>query len=319
MLRRIAPLFVTRSRRYAWGCRQLAKHGIPRLLLTFGVAIGDDLLCTIVLRELRKRDSRGVWMMTSHPDLFTNNADVDAVVERNGLYPVLTRKMRGESRILHYVQTVPELDEDEQPDSHIAAIMCKKAGISGEIAIRPYVYLTESEKRRGRIVENQIAIHSSGRAARLHYSTKEWFPDRFQDVVNRLKDSYNIVQLGSSADPPLTGVTDLRGKTSIRQSAAILSQSLVFIGLVGGLMHLSRAVDCRSVIVYGGRELPSQSGYIANENLTGVTPCSPCWKYNSCDYDMECMRQISSESVVAATHQQISRVGTAMPVQMKRI
>ena len=168
--------------------------------------------------------------------------------------------MRGEARTLFYVQTVPALDQDEPPDRHIAAIMCRKAGISGDIFIRPYIYLTDAEKRSGRIAKNHIAIQSSARAARFHYSTKEWFADRFQLVVNALKGKYSIVQLGSGGDPPLAGTIDLRGKTSLRQSAAILSQALVFIGLVGGLMHLSRAVDCRSVIVYGGRELPASIG-----------------------------------------------------------
>ena len=53
--------------------------------------------------------------------------------------------------------------------------------------------------------------------------------------------------------PPLKGALDLRGKTGLREAAAILSNSLVFIGQVGFLMHLARAVDCRSVIVYGGQ------------------------------------------------------------------
>ena len=45
------------------------------------------------------------------------------------------------------------------------------------------------------------------------------------------------------------------------------TRSLAFVGQVGFLMHLARAVDCRAVIVYGGRETPAQSGYPCNENL----------------------------------------------------
>jgi len=33
-------------------------------------------------------------------------------------------------------------------------------------------------------------------------------------------------------------------------------------------MHLARAVDCRAVIVYGGRERPEISGYICNKILS---------------------------------------------------
>ena len=90
---------------------------------------------------------------------------------------------------------------------------------------------------------------------------------------------------------------DLRGKTTLRESAAILSRSLAFVGQVGFLMHLARAVECRAVILYGGREHPSQSGYSCNENLYSEVGCSPCWRLNSCPYDKECMRRISAADV----------------------
>jgi ADP-heptose:LPS heptosyltransferase len=106
----------------------------------------------------------------------------------------------------------------------------------------------------------------------------------------------------------------LRGKTTIRESAAILSNSMVFVGLVGFLMHLARAVECRSVIVYGGREAPWQSGYSSNENLYTPMHCSPCWLWNRCDYDRECMNLISVEDVTAATERQVARAGQPLVV-----
>ena len=36
----------------------------------------------------------------------------------------------------------------------------------------------------------------------------------------RLQDDFTFVQIGNINDPPLRGVIDLRGKTSIQQSAA---------------------------------------------------------------------------------------------------
>jgi ADP-heptose:LPS heptosyltransferase len=131
-------------------------------------------------------------------------------------------------------------------------------------------------------------------------TTKEWLPERFQQVVDALAGEFTIVQVGTSDHPPLTGVVDLRGKTTIRQTAAVLRHSKVFIGLVGFLMHLARAVNTRSVIVYGGREHPSQSGYAENVNLFTPLECSPCWLWNRCPYDRECMRRISASDVVDA-------------------
>src|SRR5205823_6495421 len=153
----------------------------------------------------------------------------------------------------------------------------------------PYVVLSESEKRTGKIAHRpQIAMQSSSLSARFPMRNKQWPAERFQTVADALKDEFDLVQVGASSDPPLTGALDLRG-TSVRQLAAILSASRLFIGLAGGLTHLARAVECRSVIVYGGREHPSQSGYSANENLYWSGPCAPCWQRNDCSYDRVCM------------------------------
>jgi ADP-heptose:LPS heptosyltransferase len=141
---------------------------------------------------------------------------------------------------------------------------------------------------------------------------KEWYPARFQSVVDAIKTKFDVIQIGSKADAPLNGVLDLRGKTTIREAAALLANSIIFVGLVGFLMHLARAVDCRSVIVYGGRERPWQSGYSANVNLTGDTPCSPCWRWNTCDFDHECMKLVSADAVIDAAFLQASRHGSPL-------
>ena len=107
---------------------------------------------------------------------------------------------------------------------------------------------------------------------------------------------------------------DLRGKTTLRQTAAILANSVVFVGLVGFLMHLARAVDCRSVIVYGGRELPSITGYACNQNLVRQPPCAPCGLYNDCEYHRDCMEQIEVGDVVLAIEHQAQQHGP-LPVE----
>jgi hypothetical protein len=74
-------------------------------------------------------------------------------------------------------------------------------------------------------------------------------------------------------------------------------------------------VDCRSAIVYGGRETPDKTGYIANKNLVGPTPCSPCWEENKCDFDRQCMKMISVEAVVSAAIEQIERHGSPLEIE----
>ena len=72
----------------------------------------------------------------------------------------------------------------------------------------------------------------------------------------------------------------------------------------------------RKAIVYGGRETSDKTGYIANKNLVGATPCSPCWEENKCDYDRECMKMISVEAVAGAALEQIDRHGSPLETEV---
>jgi len=289
-----------------------ARLGFPRHYFIGTGGIGDDLLCTTVFHELRKRQAHGIAFSTQHPDLFRGNADVDTLIHcpRPRLGPWLRAGLP--FLRLGYADFDPTTDRDQPPTEHILAIICRRANLTGQVALRPYVFLTTEELAAGRLADNQIAIQSSGQGAAYFMRNKEWFPDRFQEVCNQLRSDYTVVQIGSIQDPPLNGALDLRGRTTVRQSAAILANSSVFIGLVGFPMHLARAVDCRAVVVYGGRETPQQTGYTANINLIGEPPCSPCWLRNRCDFDHECMRMIPPDAVVQAAREQIARRGTAL-------
>jgi len=130
-----------------------------------------------------------------------------------------------------------------------------------------------------------------------------------QKVANALRDEYTIVQLGAPNDPKLEGCIDLRGRTTPRQSAAIIASSVLTVAQVGFLMHLTRAVDRPAVIIYGGREHPGQTGYSCNTNLYSALPCAPCWSWNRCDnpVERECMKRISVDEVVHAVHERAAR------------
>jgi hypothetical protein len=80
-------------------------------------------------------------------------------------------------------------------------------------------------------------------------------------------------------------------------------------------MHLARAVECPSVIVFGGREAPWQSGYICNSNLYSAVPCAPCWRANTCEFDRRCMSDISVADVVSAIRQMMKRPRNPLAVE----
>lgn len=293
---------------------RLRYRGIKRVIYFGGDGLGDELLCSVPLHELRRRGVNGLCAMTNRPEFFLHSPDVDAVRAMAHIeIPFLERIGVAASSTVYIHEKLPP-DIDVPPPHHIIAEMCRLSGIRGEIELRPWLWLSDSERAAAGSFSGCVVVQSSRRAASLTIGNKEWDPNRFQKVVDVLVRNHRVVQLGLTEDPPLNGVEDLRGQKSLRESAAILANATTFIGLVGFLMHLARSVNCPAVIVYGGREHPDQSGYICNENLFTSTPCAPCWRWNSCDFAHACMTAIQPADVLAAFDRLLTRPRSSLAV-----
>lgn len=306
-LRRTAALASRLYRTLPRLARTALREGFPDLVLSYGVAPGDDLLSTAVMREVMRRGRRRIWMMSGHPTLFEGNRDLTRVVPADTWYADYARMLRREFHELRYSHYDPATDTSSRPARHVIAELCAQIGLTGEVALRPYLSLTGAERAAAGFAEGCIAIQSSGLAARVLMKNKEWFPERFQMVVDAVRAGHRFVQLGSASDPRLAGVQDLRGRTSLREAAAVLSRARLFVGLEGFLMHVARAVECPAVIVFGGRTAAWQLGYSANVNLGANVACSPCWRRNTCPHDRLCMDVIGPAAVVEAIDQQLER------------
>jgi hypothetical protein len=302
--------------------------GLPKHLLFHGLTPGDDLMCTAVLRELRRRRSERLAMISNYPDLFSGNEDVACVLPAGDSYstdrPPLSVYRRfaricGSKFTVLFYARVDGQDRHLPPSCHCIAATCVSADVTGPVSIKPYFALTAEEKTRFAWAAGRIVIQSSGLGGRFPMQNKQWYPERFQGVVDALREQWEFIQLGSAQDPQLRHAKDLRGATDMRESAAVLCHARLYIGNVGFLMHLARAVDCPSVIVYGGREAPWQSGYICNLNLYLPVPCAPCWRNNLCDLDRKCMRDISVADVVSAVQQMTSRPRGPLAVEKAEI
>ncbi len=274
--------------------------------------IGDELLSTGLIRELHDQTGRPIDVHARHPGLFQHNPGVRRILAADPA--LLETAETWQADLRRPCEWQRDLDEDRQepPARHIITEAAIAAGVGGSLVIRPYLYLKPKEIECAPLPESRrgwVAIQSSGSAAHYFFRNKEWGVNRFQETADSLLRKFDLVQLGAASDPLLDGVLDRRGLPDLRMSAAILVRSLFFVGQVGFLMHLARAVDRRSVIIYGGRELPEQSGYPCNENLVGPMPCSPCWQKSLCDYDRACLGAVKPADVLAAVERILPRLG----------
>ncbi len=125
------------------------------------------------------------------------------------------------------------------------------------------------------------------------FTIKWWHTDRFQAVVEALKDEVVFVQVGEwrHYHPRLEGVLDLRGRTQGREIVKLMHHATGVLCPVTFMMHLAAAVEPvdvehgpRSCIaIAGGREPVSWEKYPSHVFLDtiGKLPCCAhggCWR-----------------------------------------
>ncbi len=208
-------------------CSIARGSGFPRHYFQGSGGIGDDLLCTTAFHELRQRKVRGIVFATQYPGLFRGSPDLDAVIDCPR--PRLGRWLREGLPFvrLGYAHYDPATDQDEPLTQHVLIKICRVADLGADRAAPLFISDFE-EVAAGRLAENQMVIQTSALAAAHAIRNKEWFPDRFQAVCDYWRARHTVIQIGSLQDPPLAGAKDLRGQTSLRQSAAILANASVF-------------------------------------------------------------------------------------------
>jgi hypothetical protein len=235
-------------------------------------------------------------MLSNYPELFKGNPDISCIADDSWKTVKYLEKLNRPATLLSYGEWVGDLDRVEAPSSHIIAEIIAKSEIKGDISLRPYWY-ENTNKKLIEIDEKYVCVQSTKTFSSTPMLNKQWKEEYLQKVIDELSSRFKVVQLGLKNEPKLNNTFDLRG-SSISETANYLAHANFFVGQVGFLMHLARAVNTRSVIIYGGREKSWQSGYPCNENIESNLKCSPCWQNNHCDYERECLTQISVDMVL---------------------
>src|SRR6185437_707687 len=144
-------------------------------------------------------------------------------------------------------------------------------------------------------------------AKRAGYTATKLLPiSTWAEVVGRLKEAgFAVAQIGLKKEDLVPGVThDLRGLTSISEVGLIIKSGECHIDTEGGLVHLARAVNRRSVVMFG----PTPAaifGYDQNINILSSS-CTDCWWttndwFGKCPrgtHGPECMAEHSADTIV---------------------
>jgi ADP-heptose:LPS heptosyltransferase len=252
-------------------------------------APGDALITANVIRCIKEKHSHlKVNCITPHPELIQHDPSIDSI--------------NGKETFYSFDSTYWELIARKETKENIISHNLMRLGIK-EYEYSSKFYLTETEKLWA---EDQFSINPKPIIAictRSKEPVKNWPVDYWVNLIKELTHQYTIIQLGDEKEPKLKNVVRFAGNITMRESAALLSISKLFIGPDSLLMHVANGLDVKSIILFGGSRPVECFGYNENTNLSSTPACSPCWihdGYETCTHMMKCMNSISKENVLDA-------------------
>lgn len=302
------------------------------LLLKSSQSPGDILILTAAVRDLHR----------AHPGRFRTDVRTTAMeLWQNN--PYLTPLAEGAPGVETIEMHYPLIHHSNQRPYHFLHGFPLYLEESLNVRIPPTefrgdIHLSQTEKESPPHVELGIPqrfwIVMAG--GKFDFTAKWWNPASYQKVVDRLRGRVHFVQCGQRTHwhPRLRGVTDLVGKTSLREFIRLMYHADGVVAPVTFAMHLAAAVEtapgrpkCRAaVILAGGREPPHWEAYPHHQflHVVGALPCCAeggCWRsrcqpvgdgdpkdrHGLCPYPVQvtpelpipqCMEMITAEDVI---------------------
>ncbi len=197
----------------------------------------------------------------------------------------------------------------------------------------PEMYLTDTERGWGKsflanlfgddVLKNASSRFREGRGpyVALHpyasHPHKAWPGERYALLVSRLEEKRLPWFVLGRGEPVFPGEPrDLTGKTTLRESAALLAASAVLVSGDSGPMHLATAVGTPVIGLFG--PTTREWGFFPSGPEDRVVeldhPCRPCSLHGQkgCPRHGECLALIEPETVMSVLGDILDRNGETM-------
>ncbi len=274
---------------------RLVRHPMPmsapwrRDLLDVGRrgAIGDVLLCTPALRELKQKNPTiRVRFYTNFPTLVRGLPYIDEVLSYD--------QRPNDVILLWYEDAMP-------PRQHCAKIIGDNLGIKVR-NVRPDciidLALVEKFRESWRSLPRPHIVVQ--RRPSIWTPNKEWPEQYWLELIESLSRRASVIEIGKETTERKVvseNYIDLRTKTSLEELIAVIAAGDVFVGPPSGPSHIAAAADIPAVVIIGGYEHPINTSYSKSVSLYTPLACSPCWLREPCPYDLKCLRMIRPDTV----------------------
>jgi len=158
---------------------------------------------------------------------------------------------------------------------------------------------------------------------------KRWPVDRYEEVVRELISAYDLwpVVFGGPEDCELGEHLVAQwgrgyvaaGQLSVRESLAVISRCVLYLGNDTGVMHMAAVMGVRCVALFTARDYPG-NWYPCGEGhvvLCNRMPCEGCMKMVDCEHGRKCILSVGVEQVLGACGRLLG-AGSLGPAAMSR-
>ena len=268
------------------------------------MGLGGYLCWTAVAREIRKNTGDSVKLMPveqygnfykflgNHKDfeIFKDNDDMcidyrSASLNSNYILPLILNNPNA-----NYCKKDTPERAIHRYDKHIIEQYCEVYGIKNP-ELRCYLKPQAGTHWFNEIIESWFGTSANEDPppfitiephSNLDYTVNRSYSyEKWQNIVNALKDKIPFVQVGVKGSKVLDNVIDFTGKTSCKNTAGIIGYSKLFLSSEGGLVHAATAVDTKSLVVITGYQSEKMVAYPQNINVN-IASHGPCGLKKEC-------------------------------------
>jgi ADP-heptose:LPS heptosyltransferase len=274
---------------------------------------GDMLLATPIFKALKER------FPGSHITVYTA-PHLAVIIKGNPYIDVITCKVPSWFKF----DKIVHLDYIKLPsDLHIIDAFAINARIP-VVDKKPFIYIGEEHHREAQRFFDTFNLTKDDLTIAVNmgptWPERMWIKERYLEAADYFKRHYNakFIELGQFEGMGMGLGIDLTGKTSIRQTAAILKKCKLLLCVDSFVLHLASAVDTPTIGLFGCTN-PKQRLAFNDISIAPDTPsqCRYCYHWdqtrlsNLCIRDrIYCMESISSESVIQAMEGLLIKTGS---------
>jgi len=260
------------------------------------MGLGGYLTWTAVAREIRKKYGENIKLLPVEQhgsfykfvdkslDVFENNEDfcTDYRMGAQGKWQILPLVLNNPET--NYCKKDTPTKAFQRGDKHIIEQICEFYRIDNP-ELKCYLKPDSSEQWFKEKIEKWFGVSKDEDIpdfitiepnSKTNYTPNRAYPfEKWQNIVNALKDRIPFVQVGMKGTKVLDNVIDWTGATTFKNTAAMIGYSRLFLSSEGGLGHAATAFNTKSLIIITGYQSEKMIAYPQNINVN-ISSHGPC-------------------------------------------